>query len=66
MYLVTGVAVVNTDIKELKQSNFTVIMANGIGLQVVELQESNVLQLDVMIPTNTIVSMLYMMSVKAM
>ena len=62
MYLVTGVAVVNTDIKELKQSNFTVIMANGIGLQVVELQESNVLQLDVMIPTNTIVSMLYMMS----
>ena len=51
-----GVAVVNTDSKEHIQSNFTVIMTNGIGFQVAELQRSNVLQLDVMMPGNTFVS----------
>ena len=55
-YLVTGVSVVNTDIKEHIQSNFTVIMTNGIGFQVVELMRSNVLQLDLMIPADKFVS----------
>ena len=55
-YLVTGVSVVNTDIKEHIQSNFTVIMTNGIGLQVVELMRSNVLQLDLMMPADKFVS----------
>ena len=47
---------VNTDIKEHIQSNYTVIMTNGIGLQVVELMRSNVLQLDLMMPADKFVS----------
>ena len=47
---------VNTDIKEHIQSNFTVIMTNGIGLQMVELMKSNVLQLDLMMPADKFVS----------
>lgn len=46
----------NTDRTELIQANFTVIMSNGIGLQVGELQKSNILQLDVMIPAQSFVS----------
>ena len=53
MILLTGVAVVNTDKTELVQANFTVILSNGIGVQVVDLQKSNVLQLDLMMPMDS-------------
>ena len=49
-----GVAVVNTDVEYQAQSNFTVLLTNGLGFQVTT--GFNALALDIMVPDKTFVS----------